>query len=188
MLKLNFKQLVDLLVIATSEEIGDEIQQLEGQDLLNIFDLNISHLEEYFPGYPNDTDEFVSEYDLENKVYLTNLYKSIKTYLSVNNVTDQEITDELVEEVINGLNNRVFIDSFGGEGEGDTIWRIVKFETYGIYIKISGYYDSYNGTDWDDISEVFPFVQISTEYSGYKSNWTIEQLKEKLEETYKSIN
>lgn len=186
MLKLNFNQLLDLLVIATSEEIGDEMQQLEGQDLLKTFHTDPSVLAEYISDYSHF--EFIPYDDLENKIFKSNLYKSIKTYLNLNVLNKQKADDELVEEIIEGLNNVTLVHKFGGEGKGDTMLKIVKFKSYNVYLQISGYYDSYNGTDWDDISEVFPFVQISTEYSGYKSNWTIEQLTEKLEETFNSIN
>jgi len=51
------------------------------------------------------------------------------------------------------------IDSHGGEGEGSDWWVVKYFKDHDIYIKVSGYYTSYSGTDfegWDDCSQVFP--------------------------------
>lgn len=186
MLKLNYKHIKNLLEIALSEELLEELLQLEGSELLKTFHTDASVLAEFISDYSHF--EFIPYDDLENKIFKSNLYKSIKTYLNLNVLNKQNADDELVEEIIEGLNNVTLVHKFGGEGEGDTMLKIVKFESYNVYLQISGYSDSYNGTDWDDISEVFPFVQISTEYSGYKSNWTIEQLTEKLEETFNSIN
>lgn len=50
-------------------------------------------------------------------------------------------------------------DDFGGEGMGDTMWKVfsVTSEDETFYFKLKGYYDSWNGTDWDgDIKIVEP--------------------------------
>ena len=60
------------------------------------------------------------------------------------------------------------IDSYGGEGEGSDWWRIKFFPEHKVYIKVFGYYSSYNGTDfegWDDSTkEVVPQQKTITVY------------------------
>lgn len=56
----------------------------------------------------------------------------------------------------------------GGEGQGDH-WESVKhFKDHNIYIKVTGFYSSYNGTDfyneWDCCSEVVPKEKTITVY------------------------
>jgi len=42
---------------------------------------------------------------------------------------------------------------FGGEGLGDNIWKVFKINNIETnektYFKVSGYYDSWNDSDWD---------------------------------------
>ena len=48
-------------------------------------------------------------------------------------------------------------DSFGGEGQGDEMWAVyaIKKENLKeIYVRVSGYYDSWNGTEWNGELEV----------------------------------
>lgn len=40
------------------------------------------------------------------------------------------------------------INQYGGEGQGDTWYSIKHFPKHNVYIKVSGYYSSYNGTDF----------------------------------------
>lgn len=60
------------------------------------------------------------------------------------------------------------IDQYGGEGQGDTWWSIKYFPKHNVYIKVSGWYQSYNGTDFGDWNEactqVFPQEKIITVY------------------------
>lgn len=52
----------------------------------------------------------------------------------------------------------------GGEGEGESVVRVLKFEN-DIYIKFTGYYYSYDGTTWDDeITQVYPAQETITVY------------------------
>lgn len=52
------------------------------------------------------------------------------------------------------------VDQHGGEGEGDDWWSVKYFRDHNIYIKIYGYYTSYEGTTFDRgiecYSEVIP--------------------------------
>lgn len=92
----------------------------------------------------------------------------------MNKMNYQEILEKLKEN-IDSVSNFAFedydskklglgeveeIDQYGGEGEGDH-WHSVKhFKEHDIYIKVTGYYQSYNGTEfyggWGSCSQVFP--------------------------------
>ena len=51
------------------------------------------------------------------------------------------------------------------EGGGDYSMVIRYFENFGIYIKETGYYSSYHGTDWNnDFEEVKPVQKTITVY------------------------
>lgn len=60
------------------------------------------------------------------------------------------------------------VDQYGGEGQGDTWFSIKYFPDYDLYLKVSGYYQSYNGTDfydgWDCVTEVKPVTKTITVY------------------------
>lgn len=77
---------------------------------------------------------------------------------------DYKLDEELQEE----LGEIIEIDQEGGEGQGDS-WHSVKhFPKHNVYIKIDGYYSSYEGTDfgdWDDAcSNVSPKEKVITVY------------------------
>lgn len=50
------------------------------------------------------------------------------------------------------------VDSQGDyEGGGDFAMKVLFFKDHNVYIRQTGFYSSYNGTDWnDDYREVFP--------------------------------
>lgn len=55
------------------------------------------------------------------------------------------------------------VDTFGGEGQGDDIWVVVRVGDQ--LFKKSGYYASHYGTDWDgDVTEVKPVQKTITVY------------------------
>ncbi len=60
------------------------------------------------------------------------------------------------------------IDQYGGEGEGNTWYSIKYFPEYNLYLKVEGFYQSHNGTDfydgWDSITEVKPVAKTITVY------------------------
>jgi len=62
------------------------------------------------------------------------------------------------------------VEQVGGEGQGDTWYSVKYFPDHDVYINVSGYYSSYNGTDfndWDDAcSEVKPIEKTITVYES----------------------
>lgn len=50
------------------------------------------------------------------------------------------------------------VDSYGGEDQGSEWYTVKHFTDHDVYIRVDGYYSSYNGTDFDgqELQEVFP--------------------------------
>lgn len=62
-----------------------------------------------------------------------------------------------------------FVDSYGGEGQGDQYWYVFKLiYTDGAerFFKVDGYYASYSGGYYDEMYEVFPKQVLRTEWSN----------------------
>jgi hypothetical protein len=53
--------------------------------------------------------------------------------------------------------NKLVSSTGGHEGGGDYAERVFHFIEDNIYVEMTGYYSSYDGTDWDrHVEEVFP--------------------------------
>lgn len=50
------------------------------------------------------------------------------------------------------------VDHYGGEGQGELYYDVLYFKDFDVYVKIRGYYYSYDGIEYydDAISEVKP--------------------------------
>lgn len=57
-------------------------------------------------------------------------------------------------------------DHCGGEGQGEEYWTVYSFTKNGetVYIKFDGYYQSYDGSTYDDWSFVTPVQKTITVY------------------------
>jgi hypothetical protein len=59
------------------------------------------------------------------------------------------------------------VDRHGGEGQGEDWWRVYFFPKHDIYMKVSGWYSSGNGVDfegWEDVTQVKPQKKTITVY------------------------
>lgn len=93
-----------------------------------------------------------------------------KEYSSVENPT-KRINKEYLEHL--GIGGFEEVEQYGGEGEGITWYSVKYFPKHDIYIKVSGYYTSYNGTEFYDgfegsCSEVRPEKVEVTQYNPIK--------------------
>ena len=52
----------------------------------------------------------------------------------------------------------------GGEGGGEYVERVFQFEDSDLFVKITGYYYSYEGTTYDGIEQVAPQQKTITVY------------------------
>lgn len=65
-----------------------------------------------------------------------------------------------------GLGEIKEVDSYGGEGQGETWYKVNYFVDHNVYIRTDGFYTSYNGTDFEDGfgEEVRPTQKTITVY------------------------
>lgn len=63
-------------------------------------------------------------------------------------------------QFVEGIGECIEVDQYGGEDKGSDWWSVKFFPDHDIYIKVEGYYTSYDGTDfcdgWNSCSEVKP--------------------------------
>lgn len=62
------------------------------------------------------------------------------------------------------------VDSHGGEGKGDEYWNVVKFTSGDAiaYVQFDGWYQSYNGSEYDEWFFVEPKEVTVTRYTRVK--------------------
>lgn len=66
-----------------------------------------------------------------------------------------------------GLGKIEEVDSYGGEGQGEKWYSVKYFVDHDVYIRVDGFYSSYNGTDfegWGECKEVRPQTKQITVY------------------------
>jgi hypothetical protein len=60
------------------------------------------------------------------------------------------------------------VHKYGGEGQGECWYKVFYFEEHDMYIRVDGFYTSYNGTEfydgWKSCKEVKPIERIVTFY------------------------
>ena len=83
----------------------------------------------------------------------------------------EKIEEVSVRDVCNGEVENDFPESQvverigGGEGGGEIVMRVAHFTEDNIFVKFTGYYQSYSGTTWDDkFIQVFPVQKMITVY------------------------
>ena len=85
----------------------------------------------------------------------------------INKWTDDGSETEVFVNTTKGLNiEYTHVDNYGGEGEGEDYWSVYKF-THGtdiVYVKFSGSYHSYSGSDYDEWFFVGPKAVEVTQF------------------------
>lgn len=60
------------------------------------------------------------------------------------------------------------VEQKGGRGQGDEWYSVKYFPEHNVYIKVTGYYSSYDGTEfvdgWDSCKEVSPVTKTVTTF------------------------
>ena len=66
---------------------------------------------------------------------------------------DSEYTDILGQV---GIDSIKYVDSYGGEGQGDNYWSVYIFvhKEQRCYIRFYGYYNSYEGAEYEDMERL----------------------------------
>jgi len=84
----------------------------------------------------------------------------------LNDVSDFAYEDYDDDEL--GLGEIKEVEQVGGEDEGSTWYSVKHFVDHDVYVRVDGYYSSYNGTDfydgWNCCSEVKPIQKTITVY------------------------
>ena len=77
-------------------------------------------------------------------------------------------TNEFLTEIYSKNIKHKFVDSFGGEGQGDSFWSVYSFakDDETVYVKFDGWYQSYNGAEYDSWFFVKPVQVTVTQYQN----------------------
>lgn len=76
----------------------------------------------------------------------------------------------LVSEYLDLVKDAKTVDSYGGEGQGDDYYAVIKFPALdNVLIKFQGWYASYHGSEFSEAFEVTPEVVEKTVYNRVKS-------------------
>jgi len=96
----------------------------------------------------------------------------------INNFFESEMSDEynsdydseeftsFLDELAENKISFEHMDNHGGEGEGEDYWSVYKFTkgTDGVFVKFSGWYQSYNGSEFTEFFFVTPKEVMVTQY------------------------
>ncbi len=83
---------------------------------------------------------------------------------------DTDETKYFLDELAKNKISFEHMDNHGGEGEGEDYWSVYKF-TSGkdkVFVKFSGWYQSYNGSEFDEFFFVTPREVMVTQYFKVK--------------------
>lgn len=107
----------------------------------------------YYLEYPEESDIDIN-LDSDNE-----LDTQIEIILKSN-------SDNKIQQVFQtlGLGEFEVLDSYGGEGKGDDYWLVFYLKQHNIYIKLDGYYQSYDGGYYTSMYEVKPKQVMMTIY------------------------
>lgn len=131
--------------------------------------------------FTESTQKLVDEYKILESNYRNhpeyNLYKTTKSdefnriqtaywdFGHKHNVNELMVT-EYLESI--SIGNWTEVKQRGGEGEGNVWYSVKYFPSLDMYIRVDGYYQSYDGTHfddgWDSCTEVKPIEKTITVY------------------------
>ncbi len=102
--------------------------------------------------------------EVNDKVQKFDEERSSERYETVyQNLHDGEYGDKKNTVEVPGLPTLKYVDSYGGEGQGDAYW--VVFSVDNQFFRIDGWYASYDGGELDgELYEVFPEEVTKTVY------------------------
>lgn len=89
-------------------------------------------------------------------------------FYTTTNIANYEGKDVEFVKKIKELGRVKRIDSYGGEGYGDDYWSVYHFVDHDVYIKFDGFYQSYEGSTYEEMFEVEPVEVTKIEYQAVK--------------------
>ena len=99
-------------------------------------------------------------------------YKEIIAKIEELEITKEDFADDWDSERLDPIFGKsTEVDSHGGEGSGEEYWTVRYFEEHDVYVRLEGYYSSYEGTNFDDddYEHVYPHQKTITVYSTSKT-------------------
>lgn len=92
--------------------------------------------------------------------------EQILKVLDDNGISEDEFAYDDVDYKRLGLGEVEEVYQEGGEGQGDEWYSVKHFKDHNVYIKIEGYYQSHNGTEFENGmgEEVRPIEKTITVY------------------------
>jgi hypothetical protein len=95
------------------------------------------------------------------------LKSKIKDVEDVENNYNGTYFEDVNRVKIDELGKVITIDEYGGEGQGDTWYKVYFFKDHNVYLKLDGFYNSYEGVmfdGWSSLFEVAPVERTITVY------------------------
>lgn len=86
------------------------------------------------------------------------------------NIEHYKGSDVEFVEKIKELGTVKSVARYGGEGRGDEYWKVYHFINHDVYIKFDGFYQSYEGSEYEEMFEVKPVEVTKTEYQRVKND------------------
>ena len=103
-----------------------------------------------------EIEKAISDYEEENG--LEDSYEQVFKSL---------ISEDEAEYDIPGIGKVEYAESYGGEGQGDEYWLVIKVGKQ--FFRVNGWYSSYEGGELDGtLEEVMPKQVVRTEYFSKK--------------------
>ena len=101
--------------------------------------------------YPPYLKEKLSLYNNEQDS-LRMLKRDSEEYKNLAKIASSDPYEEIRDYILNTLKLGKIenIEQVGGEGEGETYYQVWYFVNHDVYIRINGFYTSYEGTDWNN--------------------------------------
>lgn len=115
---------------------------------------------------PEDSEFVWGLFDPESIKHCRNTYTNNRYH--VYNFSEEQVVENILSDLIielpDSLNSDLVAHVWGGEGEGSSIGFVLDLD--GRYFKVSGYYNSWVGTNWEDaeVVEVVPKQKVITVY------------------------
>lgn len=106
------------------------------------------------------------DYDPDHTYQRTVWNKETKRYENVGDPISYPIDDGYGKELQSMGVAYTSVDSYGGEGEGDTFYHVWQFDKDGetVFWKFDGWYASYSGAEYQNNFQVEPKQVTKTEY------------------------
>lgn len=151
------------------------LQKLTAEQILEIVEANYSvsafangdwiELENESPfAYSKELQKLIDDSEAAHQAYICNKTEELLQKWYAFESTTERQGKEILQHLGRGEIEEV--DKYGGEGKGDEWYSIKHFKDHDVYIRTDGYYQSHNGTEFEQGygQEVKPVEKTITVY------------------------